>query len=85
MFKQALKDLIAEETHSSQYRHYLDVREKVLGMIDEMQQLEAQSPSEYWQAELSGFDYMLDASPLIIRKLQKHCYHLTVLRAHDYR
>jgi hypothetical protein len=28
---------------------------------------------------------MLDASPLIIRKLQKHCYHSTGLRAHDYR
>ena len=85
MFKQALNDLIAEETHSSQYRHYLDVRERVLGMIDEMQQLEAHSPSEYWKEELVGLDYMLDASPLIIRKLREHCYHLTGLQAYDYR
>ena len=85
MFKQALNDLIAEETHSSQYRHYLDVRERVLGMIDEMQQLEAHSPSEYWKEELAGLDYMLDASPLIIRKLREHCYHLTGLHAYDYR
>jgi putative sugar O-methyltransferase len=85
MFKQALNDLISEETHSSQYRHYLDVRDRVLGMIDEMQQLEAHAPSEYWQAELAGLDYMLDASPLIIRKLREHCYHLTGLRAYDYR
>jgi hypothetical protein len=85
MFKQTLNDLIAEESHSSQYRHYLAVRERVLGMMDEMQQLEAHSPSEYWQAELSGFDYMLDASPLVIRKLREHCYHLTRLRSYDYR
>jgi len=85
MFKQTLNDLIAEETHSSQYRHYLEVRERVLGMIEEMQQLEAHSPSEYWKEELAGLDYMLDASPLIIRKLREHCYHLTGLRAYDYR
>ena len=85
MFKQALNDLIAEETQSSQYRHYLDVRERVLGMIDEIQQLEAHAPSEYWKAELAGLDYMLDASPLVIRKLREHCYHLTGLQAYDYR
>ena len=85
MFKQTLNNLIAEESHSSQYRHYIDVRERVLGMMDEMQQLETHSPSEYWQAELAGFDYMLDASPLIIRKLREHCYHLTGLRSYDYR
>ena len=85
MFKQALNDIIAEQTHSSQYRHYLDVRKRVLGMIDEMQQLEAHSPSEYWKEELAGLDYMLDASPLVIRKLREHCYHLTGLRAYDYR
>jgi hypothetical protein len=85
MFKQALKDLIAEETHTSQYRHYLDVRERVLEMIDEIQQLEAHAPSEYWKAELAGLDYMLDASPLIIRKLREHCYHLTGLHAYNYR
>jgi putative sugar O-methyltransferase len=85
MFKQTLKDLITEETHTSQYRHYLDVRERVLEMMDEMQQLEAHVPSEYWKAELAELDYMLDASPLIIRKLREHCYHLTGLRAYDYR
>jgi putative sugar O-methyltransferase len=85
MFKQALNDLLAEETQSSQYRHYLDVRERVLEMIDEMQQLEAHAPSEYWKAELEGLDYMLDASPLVIRKLREHCYHLTGLQAYDYR
>jgi putative sugar O-methyltransferase len=54
-------------------------------MIDEVQQLEAHAPSEYWKVELAGLDYMLDASPLIIRKLREHCYHLTGLLAYDYR
>ena len=85
MFKQALNDLVAKESHSNHHRHYLDVRERVMGMIDEMQPLETHSPSEYWKAELAGLDYMLDASPLIIRKLREHCYHLTGLRAYDYR
>ena len=85
MFKQALNDLIAEERQSSQYQHYLDVRDRVLEMIDEMQQLEDHAPSKYWKDELEGLDYMLDASPLIIRKLREHCYHLTGLHAYDYR
>ena len=54
MFKQDLNDLVAEESHSRHYRHYLDVRESVVGMIDEMQHLETHSPSEYWKAELAG-------------------------------
>ena len=42
-------------------------------------------PSDYWKEELAGFNYMLDASPLIIEKLRYHCYHLTGLRDYDYR
>ena len=47
--------------------------------------VEIYMPSEYWKEELSNFDYMLDASPLIISKLRHHCYHLTGLRVYDYR
>ena len=85
MFKHSLNDLIAREVQSRHYKHYLDIREKVVDMIGEMQQLEIHRPSEYWQAELAGLDYMLDASALVIRKLREHCYHLTGLQAYDYR
>jgi len=85
VFKQSLDNLIAKEKSSGQYQNYLYVRERVLDMLEEMQQLDSSAPSEYWQAELAGLDYMLDASPLIIRKLREHCYHLTGLRAYDYR
>jgi putative sugar O-methyltransferase len=42
-------------------------------------------PSQYWTEELAGFEYMLDASPLIVDKLRHHSYHLTGLRVYDYR
>jgi hypothetical protein len=41
--------------------------------------------SAYWKEELAGFDYMFDASPLLIAKLREHTYHLTGLRSYEYR
>ena len=35
--------------------------------------------------ELSAFEYMLDASPLVIEKPRQHTHWITGLRAHDYR
>jgi putative sugar O-methyltransferase len=46
---------------------------------------EQKQPSRYWQEEIEGFAYMLDASPLIIERLREHCYHLTGLHAYQYR
>ena len=43
------------------------------------------SRAHYWQEELAGFEYMLDASPLIIEKLRHHTYHATGLKVYDYR
>jgi hypothetical protein len=43
------------------------------------------TPSDYWAEELANFEYMFDASPLIIDKLRHHCYHITGLRVYDYR
>jgi len=45
----------------------------------------AHVPSAYWREELSGFEYMLDAPPLVVTRLREHCYHLTGLRSYDYR
>jgi hypothetical protein len=42
-------------------------------------------PSEYWAEELENFDYMAEASPLIIRKLRQHAFHITGIRSYDYR
>lgn len=62
---------------------------RVLTRVFELRDLEADGPagrpSEYWREELANFDYMLDASPLIIRKLRHHTFHVTGLRLYDYR
>jgi hypothetical protein len=54
-----------------------------------MRTLEAQlphyQPSAYWAEELENFEYMLDASPLIIDKLRHHSLHITGIRVYEYR
>jgi len=72
-------------TEGAPFRTYLDVRDRVLDMHDATAASEDGIPSAYWREELSGFDYMLDASPLIVEKLRQHCYHITGLKAYDYR
>ena len=42
-------------------------------------------PSVYWQEELATIDYMIEASPLILRKLRHHAFHITGIRPYDYR
>ena len=41
--------------------------------------------STYWSAELSNIDYMIEATPLIVRKLRHHAFHITGIRPYDYR
>ena len=66
------------------YKYYQDVRNQIETFtqkgVDSVSR-----PSQYWREELGNFDYMLDASPLIIRKLRHHCFHITGLRVYDYR
>jgi len=54
-------------------------------MMDETQHRNEGLPSDYWAEELTGIDYMLDASPLAIENLREHCHHLTGIRAYEYR
>lgn len=86
-FSQQFLDRLVALRDSQSYRTYLAVRERVLEMKDEQvgQHKPAARPSAYWREELSNFEYMLDASPLIVEKLRHHTYHLTGLRVYDYR
>lgn len=68
---------------SKAYQNYLEVREIVRKMLEN--QSTSEKPSSYWLEELAGFDYMLDASPLIIEKLRRHTHHITGLRDYEYR
>ncbi|MEE8429278.1 MAG: putative sugar O-methyltransferase [Gammaproteobacteria bacterium] len=84
-YGELIRQSIQSAAQSSPYRHYLYIRKRVLEMMDEMQSHAENLPSDYWKEELSGMDYMFDASPLIIERLREHCYHLTGIRAYDYR
>ena len=42
-------------------------------------------PSVYWTEELENIDYLIEASPLIVRKLRHHAFHITGIRPYDYR
>lgn len=66
------------------YRNYLRVRDAILACLAEMDE-GAAAPSAYWREEIGGFDYMFDASPLIVEKLREHCYHLTGITSYAYR
>src|SRR5262245_45332505 len=41
-------------------------------------------PSTYWAEELENIDYLIDASPLVVRKLRQHAFHITGFRPYDY-
>src|SRR5688572_22979289 len=45
----------------------------------------APDASEYWTEELDIIDYMIEASPLIVRKLRHHAFPITAIRPYDYR
>jgi hypothetical protein len=78
----SLRDAIEKARNSSIFRHYDHVRDLVLRMMDDAA---SYAPSSYWQQEVEGFDYLFDASPLVIAKLREHGYHLTGLRPYEYR
>lgn len=73
---------LEKEKHSRVYKIYLETREIVLKMLDNEPE---NGVSKYWQEELAGFEYMLDASPLMIKNLRHHSYHLTGLYEYSYR
>jgi hypothetical protein len=80
-----LKSRIDALASGPAYRNYLTVRDRVLEMLDRGSTDGTDRPSGYWREELAGFEYMLDASPLIVEKLRHHSYHLTGLKVYDYR
>ena len=62
------------------------VRDEVLRMKrDAHASGTANGPSQYWAEELDQIDYLIDASPLIVRKLRHHAFHITGIRPYDYR
>src|SRR4051812_44630626 len=84
---EAIQARVAEAAASRGFQAYREVRAQVLAMRDREERAAGAvtAPSAYWREELEQFDYMLDAPPLVVSKLRRHCYHLTGLRPYDYR
>jgi putative sugar O-methyltransferase len=80
--EQALQERIEKLAAGPAFSAYRTAREAVLRMQAEVA---GERPSDYWIEELAGFDYMLDASPLMIDKLRHQTYHVTGLKVYDYR
>lgn len=78
---------LARARERPEWSAYLNAREKVLRIksLERVRRVAADTPSEYWTEELAGFDYLLDASPLMISKLRHQCYHVTGIKDYDYR
>src|SRR5919106_1357597 len=67
------------------YANYERARDAVLRMLDESSDPVEGAPSAYWTHELRNFEYMLDASPLVVEHLRHHTFHLTGVRTYEYR
>jgi putative sugar O-methyltransferase len=78
---EALQRRIKMLRKDAPFQSYLRAREAVL----RMQTLAAQESSAYWEEELAGFEYLMDASPLLIARLREHTFHVTGLKTYDYR
>jgi glycosyl transferase family 2 len=73
-----------QPTAAPEFQSYLRARDAVLRMKG-VTAGGAASPSAYWEEELENIDYMIDATPLIVRKLRHHAFHVTNVRPYDYR
>jgi glycosyltransferase involved in cell wall biosynthesis len=68
--------------NSPAFRAYERARDAVLEIT---RQHQASAASAYWTEELDNIDYLIEASPLIVRKLRHHAFHITGIRPYDYR
>jgi hypothetical protein len=81
----ALQDRIAALGATAAFKNYQYARDRVFEMRARMSAAPEYRPSAYWEEELSTFEYMLDASPLVIDKLRHHTHWITGIRAYEYR
>ena len=72
---------------SPEFLNYLYVLDRVQRMMASHSPnfVDIHTPSSLWRRGFALSDYMVDASPLIIRKLRHHCYHFNDVHRSDYR
>ena len=82
---EAIEERVVAARRSAGYRNYRVVRDEVLAMRDRESREGLAKPSAYWTEELENIDYLLDAPPLVAASLRRHCFHITGIRAYEYR
>lgn len=78
------KNQIEKEKDSLFYKNYIETRDIVFKMLEEEKNA-GFVPSAYYKEEMVGLEYMLDASPFIVKKLRHHCHHITGVKEYEYR
>lgn len=78
---------LTEMREQPEYQAYEHVRQQVLSQLElgRNRRTTGHVPSDYWSGELEKFEYMLDASPLIIEKLRQHTHNITGIHTNHYR
>jgi hypothetical protein len=79
-----LKLRVEQARQSIMFSSYQGIRDLIMLMVKDMMQQGA-APSDYWSQEVAGFEYLFDASPLILERFREHCYHITGIHGYPYR
>ena len=77
--------MVTSDRDDAAFQGYRRAQEAVLRMKQADRAGGALDPSAYWRGELENIDYLIEASPLIVRKLRHHSFHITGIRPYDYR
>lgn len=82
-----LRRRVEQRRATPQWAAYEHARDRVLAIkeLEGRRRSGVFEPSAYWTEELEGFEYLFDASPLMIDKLRHQCYHVTGIKDYEYR
>ena len=69
---------------ATSYQAYQNVLPRITKYVNDYLESSSEA-SAYWSEEIAGFEYLFDASPLIIDKLKEHSYHITGVHSYKYR
>ena len=81
-YSEHFAERIRRAAESPYFKEYVKSRDSILSLIDDAP---AHTASEYWSQEVAGFEYLFDASPLIVEKFRHHSYHITGVYEYQYR
>ena len=69
----ALEQKLERARSSDLYQYYLSIRDRVLWMIRDKRDQQG----SIFPDDVCGFEYLFDASPLLVFSFRRHCYHVS--------